>query len=148
MDRDVYVKLLDKLHDADEVIAGHTEDIAGLEEDVAGLEEDIGGLQPTITVIHSSVSGNTTVAGQSYTDIFTNLPAGKYQIVVNYWSTIQLIICKGNVGNSSNIFGDVSPGGVVYLDISEATTIKMYANTDDTSDVSLIRVRINAIKIG
>ena len=169
MERDVYVKLLEKLNEVDEVIAGLGEDfsgieetvaglvedvsglgedVSGLEQDVSGLEETVSGLQSAITVTTSSVSGNTTVAGQSYTDIFTDLPAGKYLVMVNYGSNIPIIICKGAVNTSSNVYGDVSSGGAVYLDISEATTIKMYANTNDTADVTLYRVKINAIKIG
>lgn len=141
MDRDVYVKLLEKLHDAEGIMGGQQDAIEALQEAVAGL-------QPAITIINSSVSGNTTVAGQSYTDIFTDLPAGKYLVVVNYVSSAQLIICKGAITPVSNVYGDVASGGCTIVDISEPTTIKMYVNTDDATEVTYYRTHIYAIKIG
>ena len=101
---------------------------------------------PTITT--STVSGQKTYAGQSYQTIFTSLPAGKYLVVCSYVADCSIIVCKGSINTLSNVFGDAASGGVAYVDISEATDIKVYINTDNTSNHTLYRCRFYAVKIG
>ena len=99
------------------------------------------------TVTISTVSGQKSYNGQSYQTIFSALPAGVYIIVCSFAGDCNLIVCKGSINTASNVFGDVAPGGVAYAELSAATDIKIYLNTNDTSSHTLYRCHFEAIKI-
>ena len=97
---------------------------------------------------YSPVTGTQTIAGRSYTQIFSNLPAGKYLISCSYVNQSDALCILTKSRNINTNFADMGPtGGVGICELSSASDIYLYVNVATTVDYSFYRCRFVAIKL-
>ena len=98
------------------------------------------------TIVDGLLSGTVTKAGLSYNNAI-DLTPGKWIIFIGFISEANAILCWGN--SYSNCVTDLASGGnSALVDLSINRTYQFYVNTNDTTNKTFYRMRINAIRIG